>query len=270
MVTIKEKFELNNRVILLTGAAGYLGKAMAHGILEAGAELVVVGRRQATLNEFIKMLPEHLQRRCNIIEADILSTSGQKKICSEIHQKYERLDGIVHNAYAGKVGQLNAITDEDFIQACNYSMVAPFRLTQMLAPLLSRSANLRNATSSVVHIASMYGSVSPDPIVYGESGNNNPVHYGASKGGMLQMNRYLACHLADQLIRVNAISPGPFPNIDAEHGIPEFFNTLAKKVPMGHVGKPQELAGPVVFLLSDAASFINGANLSVDGGWTAW
>jgi NAD(P)-dependent dehydrogenase (short-subunit alcohol dehydrogenase family) len=116
----------------------------------------------------------------------------------------------------------------------------------------------------------MYGVVSPDPSIYGDSGKNNPAHYGATKAGMIQLTRYLACNLSPGRIRVNSVSPGPFPDTEVDPGIPQFYEKLAAKVPMGRTGRPQEAAAPVVFLLSEAASYVNGANLPVDGGWTAW
>jgi len=87
---------------------------------------------------------------------------------------------------------------------------------------------------------------------------------------MIQMTRYLACHLGQHGVRVNSIAPGPFLNPELDPGIPGFCDQVTMKVPMGRIGKPEEVAGPVVFLLSDAAAYINGANLPIDGGWTAW
>jgi NAD(P)-dependent dehydrogenase (short-subunit alcohol dehydrogenase family) len=263
-------FDLTGRVVLLTGAAGYLGSAMAHAILDAGAELVMTGRRESALSTQRDLLSPELRERCHISVCDVTHADTPAHLKSLIEKRFGWLHGIVNNAYAGKVGTLDTIDAEDFMTACTYNIVAPFALVKALAPLLEVTAKKNRTTVSVVNVASMYGIVSPDPSIYADSGLNNPVHYAASKGGMIQLSRYLACHLGQAGIRVNSISPGPFPNPDVDSGIPEFYKKLAGKVPMGRVGKPEEVAGPVVFLLSNAASYVNGANLSIDGGWTAW
>jgi NAD(P)-dependent dehydrogenase (short-subunit alcohol dehydrogenase family) len=99
---------------------------------------------------------------------------------------------------------------------------------------------------------------------------NNPPHYGAAKAALLQYTRYAAVHLAPQGIRVNAISPGPFPPEAVQQRDPTFAAALTQKVPMGRLGKPEDMGGAVVFLASSASRFVTGANLPVDGGWTAW
>jgi NAD(P)-dependent dehydrogenase (short-subunit alcohol dehydrogenase family) len=263
-------FDLHHRVVLLTGAAGHLGRAMSRAILEAGADLVMCSRREATLKEERDRLPEELHSRCHIMPADVTRADTPEFLRSAIEKRFGVLHGIVNNAYSGKPGKMDCIGADDFLLACSYNLVAPFALVKALTPLLESTARSGPVTTSIVNVASMYGSVSPDPSVYGDSGKNNPIHYGASKGGMIQMTRYLACHLGQLGIRVNSIAPGPFPDTQLDPGIPGFYERLAMKVPMGRVGKPEEVAGPVVFLLSDASAYVNGANLPVDGGWTAW
>jgi gluconate 5-dehydrogenase len=116
----------------------------------------------------------------------------------------------------------------------------------------------------------MYGSVSPQPEVYRDAPQfHNPPAYGAAKAALLQLTRYSACHLAAHGIRVNSVSPGPFP-APAVQANEAFVEELTARVPLGRIGQPGELVGAVVFLLSDAASYVTGANLPVDGGWTAW
>ena len=100
--------------------------------------------------------------------------------------------------------------------------------------------------------------------------NKNPVEYGVAKAGLQQMTRYLAVHWGRAGVRCNCISPGPFPPPDVQRDMPQFIERLARKTPLGRIGQAPEMAGAVVFLLSDAASYITGQNLQVDGGWTVW
>ena len=263
-------FDLTGRVVLLTGAAGRLGGAMSQAIVAAGAELVMVGRREAALAAERERLPAPLRARCHVVACDVTRPEAPARLEDEVRKRYGRLHGLVNNAYAGKVGAPQAISREDFLEACTYNLVAPFELAKALVPLLEQGAVRDGGTSAVVNVASMYGVVSPDPSVYGDSGKNNPAHYGATKAGMIQLTRYLACHLSPGRIRVNSVSPGPFPDKTVDPGIPGFYEKLAARVPMGRCGEPEEAAGPVVFLLSQAASYVNGADLAIDGGWTAW
>lgn len=118
--------------------------------------------------------------------------------------------------------------------------------------------------------SSMYGMVSPNDEVYEAPMNKNPLEYGVGKAGVIQMTKYLAVHWAKQQLRVNCISPGPFPNPAVQQSHPDFIARLARKSPMGRIGIANEIAGPVAFLLSDISSYITGHNLVVDGGWTSW
>ncbi|MDX8549495.1 SDR family oxidoreductase [Methanospirillum sp. J.3.6.1-F.2.7.3] len=267
---INQQFSLKNHIILLTGASGYLGAAMTEAIINADANIIITGRHVDSLEKLKGSFPASLSDKCHIFPGDVTEVTFCHSIFLYIKQKFGSLNGIVNNAYAGRVGTIEMIIPEDFDRAVRYNIISPFMLFKELKPLLIEGVQISGSSSSVVNVASMYGCVSPDPSIYCNSGENNPIHYGASKAGLIQMTRYLACHMGSSNIRFNCISPGPFPNIEKECNIPNFYENLAKKVPMNRVGIPCEVAGPVVFLLSDAASYVNGINLPIDGGWTAW
>lgn len=260
-------FCLNGRVVLLTGATGHLGWEIAKGLATLGAIMVLNGRDENKLRELTGELgpgTEYLT-----VAADITATSGRASVLRAIQGRYGRVDCIINNAYAGKAAELTEATEEDFEQSYRYNVVAPYFLVVKGLALL-KSGVQKNGDASVVNIASMYASVSPDPAVYLSGVGNNPPFYGAAKAGMLQLTRYLAAYLAPYRIRVNSISPGPFPAPEVQTVHADFIEALSKKVPLGRVGAPNELVGAVALLASDASSYITGANLPVDGGWTAW
>jgi NAD(P)-dependent dehydrogenase (short-subunit alcohol dehydrogenase family) len=262
------EFSLHGRTVLLTGATGHLGSAVARAAVRAGADLILAGRNGDRLAALAGDLG--ISRTSRTIVFDV---ANETQCCAaiEVIAKYGTgLAGIVNCAYSGTVGTIESTCAADFDRAGRETLAGPFTLVQAALPLLREATKSLVGGASIVNVSSMYAHVSPDPRIYGASGRNNPPPYGAAKAGLLQLTRYLAAHLGPDGIRCNSVSPGPFPPPALPTTDPSFHAELCAKTPLGRIGKAVEVGGPVVFLLSGASSYVTGADLAVDGGWTAW
>jgi NAD(P)-dependent dehydrogenase (short-subunit alcohol dehydrogenase family) len=263
------RFRLDGRVVFLSGATGHLGQTMAEALGEAGAHVVLNARSQSALEILAEKLVDQ-GYDASVACFDVTDEKAARQHIVRIGEEYGRLDILVNNASSGRTGTMESATANDFDQLYRVNVTAPFQILQAAISLLKASSSKTPGGSSVINIASMYGSVSPDPAIYGTSGANNPPYYGAAKAGLIQLTRYAACHLANSRIRVNCISPGPFPSAKYINQDAQFRERLNAKNPMHRTGEPHELQGPLLFLASDASSYVTGINLPVDGGWTAW
>ncbi|MEP6914234.1 MAG: SDR family oxidoreductase [Acidobacteriota bacterium] len=261
-------FALKDCTAFVSGGAGHLGRAIVAALADAGAHVIVNGRRRDKLDALVGEL-RGAGLSAEAMAFDVTDAAARDHAFAEIGVRFGGLHVLVNNAHAGRPGTIDSVTDEDFANAHAVHVTAAFGLVKAARPLLAKAAAAAGQ-ASVINVASMYGMVSPDPAVYGTSGFNNPPEYGAAKGGLLQLTRYLAVHLAPERIRVNAISPGPFPPESIETQQPQFAAALKGKVPLGRLGRPDDLKGVVLFLASGASGYVTGINLPVDGGWTAW
>ena len=255
-------FDLKKMTVLVTGATGYLGKDISIGLAEAGAHVLVNSRdlkKAKELSNLIKLMGLHAEPAC-------FDISDRKSIKTFFEEYKGELSIIVNNAYNGKGGTIEHSNELDFANSYHLVVSSANNIFQASLPLLRKSVH-SIGYSSIINISSMYGTVSPDLGMYKNPLSSNPPFYGAAKAALIQWSKYGACEFGHEGIRFNCISPGPFPNTQNS---PEFISKLAAKVPMARVGKSHEMKGPVVFLASSASSFVNGTNLKVDGGWTAW
>ena len=267
-VNLAMDFHLDNQVILITGATGYLGQAISWGVANMGGIPILCGRTENKLNKLAKEIQAE-GREAHIACFDVGQVDACRSAMQQIGKQFGKLDGMINCAHSGRNGTIESTEPRDFELAQQIHVNAPFFLMQEGLQLLKIAAKNKLGGASVVNIASMYGQVSPDPKIYGSSGSNNPPYYGAAKAGIIQLTRYMACHLGEYNIRVNSVSPGPFPPTSIAQSNPDFHDKLCSKNPLGRIGLASEIVGPIIFLLSKASSFVTGANLVVDGGWTS-
>ena len=252
---------LNGKTALITGATGHLGSAMASALSEAGASVIVSSRRLADAKKVADQLP-HAESGHYAIEMDHLSEGSIESGFRSAVQMAGKIDILVNNGHDPLANDWRSVTGEQFTRQLS-------NLTGYF--LLSRSmrdhAVSRGASASIVLIGSMYGVVGSYPEVYEGVAAASPAGYHALKGGVVHLVRHLAVYWAKDRVRVNCLSPGPFPQARVSA---ELIARLEQKSPMRRMGKPEELKGAVVFLASDASSYMTGQNLIIDGGWTAW
>lgn len=261
-----EIFSLKGKTALITGATGYLGSSMAHIFAEAGAKVLINSRSFERSNALV----ERLRAEGHDAESAVFDVSSS----FEIANFAEKLQGnplhiLVNNAYLGGSGSVECSECQAYTASYEMTTIASHRLLMAVLPHLRLAAS-QCGDASVINLASMYALVSPDQRIYDSENVVNPPFYGAAKAALLQWTRYAACEFGREGIRVNAVSPGPFPSLSVQTANPDFIIKLAAKVPIGRIGVSQEIRGPMLFLASSAASFVNGANIVVDGGWTCW
>ncbi len=263
--TVSQLFDLTGKVALITGAAGHLGSAMSRALAEAGATVVVSSRRQETADEFAASLPSPGgAKHCGVVLDHMDADSIESGFANAI-SKTGHIDILVNNGLhrESAAHDWTAVTPEEFS-----THVANNTGYFFLAKRLRDHVVERQSTGSIVMIGSMYGVVGSYPEAYDGVSVASPVQYHALKGGTIHMCRHLAVYWARDNVRVNCLSPGPFPVPGKIH--PEMERRLCERSPMRRMGRADELKGAIVFLASDASSYVTGQNLLVDGGWTAW
>ncbi len=276
-------FDLADHGIGVTGGGGHLGRAMALGLATSGACVVICGRSEDSLRAVVREADRlELPGRVVAEVADATLEADIDRVLDRIEKESGRVSGWVNNAHSKiRADEIDtaiargkrAAGDEGTGLRCA-GFATDVGVASGSVALATQAAAERMSGDrlggSIVNVASMYGIVSPQPRVYRRAGKNtSPAAYGAAKAAIIQFSRHAAVWLADWNIRVNSISPGPFPTPEVCRDS-HFVAELESRVPLARIGEPHEIAGPVSFLLARASSYITGQNLVVDGGWTSW
>jgi len=258
--TVLQSFLLTNRVALVTGAGGQLGAGFAESLAQAGARVVLADVDVQAAHKVARRLTK-AKHRCTVVSLDVTKRASVVNAKNEILRVHRRLDILVNNAGMGVFTPFWRRTDQEFTHVMDVNLRSVFLCSQVMG-----QAMRKRGQGVIVNIGSVYGLVSPDPRIYGPSKRNSSEVYGATKAGVIQMTRYLATHLAPHGIRVNAISPGGVFN----HQRAAFVRNYSRKTPLGRMADVHELQGALVYLASDAARYVTGHNLVVDGGFSVW
>ncbi len=259
-------FDLHGKTVVITGGAGYLGSAMSEALAAYGADLFILGHNLEKNKEKADTLKTCFGLPiCESYPFDISDTDQIRNTFARIEEKTGRIDVLINNAYyLNAVKPFEDYTADEWNQGMEGTLNGTVKVTQEAIRYM-----LRQKSGNIINIASMYGMVSPNMSIYADSGENSPANYGIGKAGIIQLTKYLACVYGEKGIRSNAISPGPFPNKEVQR-MEWFIRNLQEKVPMKRIGDPEDLKGAIIFLASDASRYVNGQNIAVDGGWTAW
>lgn len=269
------RFSLHGKTAIVTGAVGLLGKQHCEALAEAGANVVVVDRDLAACRDFAEALAHIYRVKTLPLAVDITNPEALKQGWDAIKTTFGRFDVLVNNAAmndmfesptaAAELSQFEHYPLELWQRSLDVNVTGMFLCSQIWGRELAAQGS-----GSIINIASTYGIVAPDQALYrkpdGTQSFYKSASYPTTKGAVIAFTRFLAAYWGAKQVRVNALSPGGVENNQDEY----FVEAYAKRTPLKRMAKRDDYKGALVFLASDASSYMTGTNLVVDGGWTAW
>jgi NAD(P)-dependent dehydrogenase (short-subunit alcohol dehydrogenase family) len=273
-------FDLSGRVAIVTGAVGLLGKQHCIALREAGAHVVVADVDPKKAGEFasdLERMPVHAKEppRTLGVGVDVTDKASLETARDAVLGAFGRIDVLVNNAaindmfespQAGaELSKFENYPLELWKKSIDVNVTGVFLASQVLGTPMAQAGK-----GSIINVASTYGLVGPDQSIYkkpdGTQSFYKSASYPATKGAVLSFTRFLAAYWGHAGVRVNTLCPGGIENGQDAY----FLENYGKKTPLGRMGKPDEMSGAIVFLSSDASSYMTGSAVVVDGGWTAW
>jgi NAD(P)-dependent dehydrogenase (short-subunit alcohol dehydrogenase family) len=249
-------FDLTGKVAVVTGATRGIGYGIALGLAQAGADLVVVSRNQADCDRVVQEI-QNMGRRAIGVATDVTQNDQVRRLVEVAVTKFSKIDILVNNAGTAITKKAEELTEEDFDRVVNVDQRAAFFVAQAVGLQMIKQGE----GGRIINIASILGLV----------GERQVLPYCVAKGGLIQMTRALALEWAKYNITVNALCPGYVltPMNEAVLKDEKIYSSIISKIPMRRLGEIEEMVGAVVFMASDAASYMTGQCLVIDGGWTA-
>jgi len=248
-------FDLKGKVAIVSGATKGLGYGMTIGLAQAGADIVVVSRTPGDCEKVAAEIKK-MGRKALPAPTDVSSYDAIQKLVDAAVDEFGRIDILVNNAGTAVTRPAENLTEEEWDQVININLKGVFLLAQAVGKQM-----IKQKGGKIINVSSIFGFV----------GDKAVLPYLASKGGVLQLTRGLALEWAKYNIQVNAVAPGYVmtPMNEKELSQEKIYNYITGKIPMRRLGKVEEIAGAVVFLASEAANYVTGTAIAVDGGWLA-
>jgi NAD(P)-dependent dehydrogenase (short-subunit alcohol dehydrogenase family) len=271
-------FSLEGKTAVLTGASGFLGRTFALALLANGARVVALGRSERLKSEAATWANEFGADKIVVKQIDMYDVAALHELCNGVAAEEKTIDILINNAHElGSATGFNvpegSLENSTFDQWQRNLQGGVYWAVQTTQTLGLRMKEQRRG--SIINIATMYASVAPRPQLYAGTASLNPPGYSASKAALAAFTRYTASFWGESGVRANCISPGPFSNtedVEGQNSVTEdspFVQRLKGYTVLNRIGRPIELCGAMIFLASDASTYVTGQNLNVDGGWTA-
>lgn len=266
-----ELFSLKNKTIVLTGSAGRLGTNFANALSSVGADVILVDIDDKKNQKLEKEITKKFNTRARAYNVDITKKDELASLGKKIIKDHGKIDGLVNNAFFSPrldVKRSAAKFEQYPLDLWNVvvtvNITGVFLCCQEFGTIMKK----QKTGGSIVNISSIYGINGADQRIYGKSNLNSPPSYAATKGALVNFTRYLAAYWHRKNIRVNTMTLGGV--LDKSYMSKEFIRNYSEKTMLGRMANNDEYNGALVFLLSDASSYMTGANLILDGGWSAW
>ena len=264
-------FDLKNKNIIITGGAGLMSSNFIEGIYKFGGNPIILENNKKKLKVLKKNIKTKFDKIPDCYLIDITKLSDVKKNAKKLKKRYKQIDGLINNAarnpiFNNKIKNLSFVdyNINDWIKDCNIGLTGSIICTQIYGSMIAK--NPKGGT--IINISSDLGLISPDQRIYKTRNKKfeKPVSYSVIKSGLIGLTKFTSTYWAKNNVRCNCICPGGIQNNHSK----SFLNKINKLIPLGRMAKKNEYNGLIVFLLSDASSYLNGSIISADGGRTAW